>query len=69
MTPRAPVRCERCGWACTCRGCACKALGGRWNGTPPELLILTKGQARPVCLQLIKLLDDYPRNSVLDLAN
>ena len=31
--------------------------------------ILTKGQARPVFLQLIKLLDDYPRNSVLDLAN
>ena len=31
--------------------------------------ILTKGQDRPVFLQLIKLLDDYPRNSVLDLAN
>jgi hypothetical protein len=31
--------------------------------------ILTKGQARPVFLQLIKLLDDYPQTSVLDLAD
>ena len=31
--------------------------------------ILTKGQARPIFLQLIKLLDDYSKNSIIELMN
>ena len=31
--------------------------------------ILTKGQARPIFLQLIKLLDDYAKNSIIELMN
>ena len=30
--------------------------------------ILTKGQARPIFLQLLKLLDDYAKNSILELT-
>ena len=31
--------------------------------------ILTKGQARPIFLQLLKLLDDYAKNSIIELTN
>ena len=31
--------------------------------------ILTKGQARPIFLQLLKLLDDYSQNSIIELNN
>ena len=31
--------------------------------------ILTKGHARPIVLQLIKLLDDYAKNSIIELMN
>ena len=31
--------------------------------------ILTKGQARPIFLQRIKLLDDYSKNSIIELMN
>ena len=31
--------------------------------------ILTKGQARPIFLQLLKLLDDYAQNSIIELTN
>jgi len=31
--------------------------------------ILTKGQARPIFLQLLKLLDDYSKNSIIELTD
>ena len=31
--------------------------------------ILTKGQSRPIFLQLIKLLDNYSKNSIVELMN
>ena len=31
--------------------------------------ILTKAQARPIFLQLLKLLDDYSKNSIIELTN
>ena len=31
--------------------------------------ILTKAQARPIFLQLLKLLDDYSKNAIIELTN